>query len=138
MPGGSSFSLTGMASFVSARREQNIGLSTAVGSLDVGGSETLVPAGATKSIPLNFSGDVDEAVILHLYSPKKILVAITDSFGDAASLGLKGHSLLTMYPGAGVSTLSATNPSTTENVTISVSYGAKQMQSDPDPEYWKD
>ncbi len=138
----SSFSLTGTATFATSRKSTPWALSQAIGEIEAKASELRIPSGgAYVSVPLGLSATVTEALLLVLYSPKKLIIEYTSSDADdpgPMKLGLKGLHVLTLSPGEGITTLRASNPSTTEDVTLEYGVCAKAADADDDPDYWDD
>lgn len=138
--GTSAISIAGELKVATARRTSDIGISQAIADLEVKSFEVTVPYGAAlTTIPLQLSGGVTEALFLHLYCPMKIIVEVTTS--DLTSpgpvrFGMKGHVVLTLTPGEGVTLLKAINPHTACDTTLEVVVGAKSAPTDDDPEFY--
>lgn len=138
----SSFNLAGLLKIVTARKENEISLSQILAEVEAKGYEVLIPAGGVlTAVPMPFSGGVTEALVVALYAPKKLTLRITSADGShpgPMELGIKGWWFVTLNPGAGITAISASNASSTSNVTLEVYFGAKQSAGDPDPSYWTD
>jgi hypothetical protein len=139
----SSIAIAGTIDATTTRKATETTVSQVVDEIEVKqGMEVRVPVGGgLVSVPLPFSTGIAEALILHLYSPKKLVLRITGSDVSHAGpidLGIKGHWFITLTPGEGIAAISASNPSTTDDVTLEYSYGAKSAAGDDDPTYWDD
>jgi hypothetical protein len=136
----SSFSLAGELTIATARKNLAWALSEVIGELEIKHNEILVPAGgALTSVPLVLSSGVSEALVVVLYAPKALTVRYTSSDVSHAGpieLGIKGLHFLTLATGAGITAISVSNASVTDDVTLEYAIGAKAAVGDDDPSYW--
>lgn len=119
----STFQIKGQAKANSQLRETVVALQQSIDGIELKGPmELTIPhGGAYTSVPLNFSSTITEAVVLLLQCSKKLKLAITTSDGVApgpARLGFKGMWVIILYPGEGVTVLSAANPDTTDDALL--------------------
>lgn len=136
----SSINLAGTLNVATPRRVSPIVLSEIIDTIEAKQFDFNIAANASGvTVPLLFPVGVTEALFLHLYSPKKLILELTgsDATPGPMKLGLKGHMLLTMQPDEGIISLKASNPSTTEDVNLEVVVGciAAAGQS---PEFFDD
>ena len=136
----SSINLAGTLNVATPRRVSPIVLSEIIESIEAKQFDFNIAANAADvNIPLMFPSGVTEALILHLYSPKKLVLELTgsDATPGPMKIGLKGHMLLTMQPDEGITTLRVTNPSTTEDVNLEVVVGCVPVDGQT-PEFFDD
>ncbi len=142
MSGSSSFNLAGKLNIASGGRVVPHALSQVIGELEAKTYEVTIPAGgAWTTVPLPLSDGVEEVLVLYMRSPKKLLVRMTSNnvtTPGPMTCGFKGTWLQTFSPGEGIVTISASNPSAIDNVTLEIAIGAKALPTDEDPSYWQD
>jgi hypothetical protein len=111
----STMQLLGQILTAGGRRTTNFPLTNTIDRLEVKPLEITVPAGGGATVvPLALSTGVTEALVIALYTSRRLDVTLTDSNGDTVTIGVKGTQLLTMYPGKGITAISASNPSSSD------------------------
>lgn len=102
-----SISLAGALKSVSGQDERTLGLELAIGDVEVHTNEVSLVSDALLSLGLGLSPGVTEALLLVLYAPEQLKVRLTFTSGDNATFRVKGHSVLTLSPGGGLTALQA-------------------------------
>lgn len=141
----SSFNLTGLLKLATARRTTPLVLSQIIAEIEGKASEVNVPANTTsvQSIALGLAPGVTEVLFMALYAPKALIIEMTftDTNNSQATagpvrMGLKGHHIMTLSPGEGLTALGAINLSTSEDVTLDYMFGAIEKAGDI-PSFWE-
>ncbi len=119
---GSSVNLAGTLKITTARRIADVALTEVIDGLDVLQFDFMVAQSAS-NVAVTFPSS--EALVLHLYSPAKLILELTgsDTIDGPIRVGLKGHLLLTCQPGEGIVSLRVTNPDAVNNVVLEVVIG---------------
>lgn len=142
MSGTCSIDLTGTVKAVSSRMDHTVSLVQTLTDVESKNLSFQVSRGASAvSLPLGLSTGVTEALLVLIYSPKKLVLRITGadaSHPGPVELGIKGFFLLTLTPGEGVASIDVSNPSATEDVTIEYTVAAKAASTDDDPDFYLD
>lgn len=140
MSANGAISLRGTVDLVGQRSSAEIALSQMVDSVEVKRVEVRVPSStlSAQDVPFVLSPTVEEVLWLHVFSPKKVILELTSN--DATNpgpirVGCKGHSVLSCSPGEGITAIGVINESTTEEVTVEISYAAVAADGDL-PAYW--
>lgn len=138
-----SVNMRGTVSVVSSQRETTIALLQILVELETKAYEFTVAKNTTSflAVPLPFSAGVAEALYVHLYAPKALILELTytstsGSNGGPVEAGLKGHRIETLTPGEGLAALRVKNLSTSDDVVLDLVVGAKQKASDTPP-FWE-
>lgn len=136
--------LRGTIESTTARRSTLRTLVQTVGDIEAREFDVTIPHAGNLTLPLGFSAGVTEALILCIYSPKKVTVTITTTATDAGgssgpcTFGLKGTMFLSCPPGEGIATVKVKNLSETEDITIEYMVGTKSVAFGADPPYFDD
>lgn len=136
----SSINIAGLISLATARKTTEIAMSQVIPDVGVKPGEMTVPTGgAYHPVPLNLSPTMTEALVLVLYSPKKLNIQVTSSDSGTPGpirLGLKGLWVLTLTPEHGITAVSASN-SGTDDVVLEYAIVAQETASD-ELAWWDD
>ena len=144
MAGTSSINIKGIIDVTTQRRTGEVGLAQIMDEIEVKQLEAYVPRNTTspQSVTLPFSPGVTEALYIHIYSAKPVILELTytdtDNSGSTAGptrRGLKGHMLNTYVPGEGLVSLGVINLSANDDAQLDIVMGSKQRASDT-PSFW--
>jgi hypothetical protein len=138
MTAASSINLVGTLTSATSRRISPSALSQIIGELEVKNIEVFVAHGTTVPVPLAFSPGVTEALVLYIYCPYALALTLESSDADdpgPMTIGHKGVTLLTLAPGRGIVSVSATNEHSTQDATLELTVGTVQAAGDV-PSFW--
>jgi hypothetical protein len=141
MSGYSVIGIVGAIECTTTQRCSKTALSQTIDQIEVKNPEYTIPHGGGTgfAIPLNFSQGITEAVVLHLYCGRPLVLILGSSdFTNPGPfrMGLHGHSFFTMYPGEGITSITAINNDTTHDVSLSMAVGALGSPTDLPPYFF--
>jgi hypothetical protein len=128
MTASSTIDLTGTLTLTTTRKTDPVTITQTIDLIEAKDFELTIPhAGALATIALCLSPGVTEALFVHLYCPKNLLLKLTSSDTTTPgpmSVGLRGHWMMTLYPGEGITQIQVQNPDQANDVTLQVAIGA--------------